>query len=182
MIDLIQKALPDTVEVGGEAFSIHTDFHTWMRFVVEFEYWDKKGELDISYLFKNAVPAFRHQHDYNSIMQFAYPINIVPKGDSSGKKILDYVVDSDYIYAAFYQQYGIDLMESDMHWHKFRALLNGICEGTKLHEIMGYRSYTGEKIKNQDDLYRRLRNSWELPVIEAEEDVEAEEEFNNYFD
>ncbi|MCM1159382.1 MAG: bacteriophage Gp15 family protein [Bacteroidales bacterium] len=181
MIDLTQKNMQDTIEVGNEIFSIYTDFRIWMRFVIEFENWDKKGELNISYLFKNSIPVFRCREDYSSIFSFAYPINVVPRGEHSNIKVLDYVIDADYIYSAFYQQYGVDLLETDMHWHKFNSLLNGICDGTKLHEIMGYRSYTGEKIKSQDDLYKKLRDRWELPLVQTKEDLEAEEEFNNYF-
>lgn len=181
MIDLTSKALPNTVMVGGEAFVVHTDFRVWLRFVIAFESWDKTGELDISYLFKNAIPLFQGREDYNAIMEFAYPVNVVPKGEPSTEKIYDYVIDSDYIYSAFMQQYHIDLMRTDMHWHIFRALFNGIADGTRFHEIMGYRSYTGERVKSQDDMYRRLRNAWELPVVETEEDRKMEEEFNDYF-
>lgn len=182
MIDLTSKALPDTIEVAGEAFLLNTDYRVWLRFVIEFESWDKHGELNIEYLFKDGLPVFWSREDYNAILEFAFPINVVPRGEEPTEKILDYVIDSDYIYSAFMQQYHIDLLKTDMHWHVFKALLNGISSGTKLHEIMGYRSYTGEKIKNQDELYKRLKNAWDLPVEESEEDRLKEEEFNRYFE
>lgn len=182
MIDLTQKALPNTVTVGGKAFSINTDYRVWMRFVTEFEKWDKKGSIDISYLFPIGQPIFRAQSDYDGIFAFAYPQNVVPRGEPSTEKIYDYMIDSDYIYSAFMQQYGIDLLSVDMHWHQFRALFNGISEETRFHEIMGYRAYTGEKIKSQDELYRKLKNAWELPVERSEEDIQAEKEFNDYFE
>lgn len=183
MIDLTKRALPDTIEVGGRAFCVHTDFRIWMRFVLDFEAWDKTGELDISYLFKDRQPAFRKTEDYAGIFAFAWPPCELPRTDGDGEpvKLYDYRLDSDYIYAAFYQQYHIDLLSAKLHWHVFRALFLGLTEGTRLHEIMGYRSYTGEKVKTHDEMYRRLRNAWELPVPESEEDRMAEEEFNRYF-
>jgi len=182
MIDLMNKALPYTINIGGKAFNVNTDFRVWMRFSNSFEKWDKKGELDISYLFKDEMPIFRNKEDYDGIFEFAFPTNIVPKSNESiGVRVLDYEIDADYIYSAFLQQYGIDLMDADMHWHKFKALLNGINTGTKLHDIMGYRSYTGESIKNQDTLYKRLRDAWELPMLESEEEKELENTFNDFF-
>ena len=183
MIDLIsRKALPNTVLVGGKAFSVYTDFSIWMRFVNAYEKWDKKGELDISYLFKNELPVFHSIEDYAPVFEFAYPKNQIPRGEPSSERILDYEIDSDYIYAAFYQQYGIDLLEiKELHWHKFKALLNGLCEETRLYEIMGHRSYTGEKIKSQEEIYRRLKEAWSLPEIETEEQKEVEDRFDDFF-
>lgn len=42
-----------------------------------------------------------------------------------GEKDFDYEFDAPEIYASFRQLYGIDLLEEDMHWWKFRALLSG---------------------------------------------------------
>lgn len=184
MMDLTKKALPNTVTVGGRAFPIYTDYRIWMRFSLEFEQFElngMKGVLDISYLFKNELPVFCSIEDYSEILLFAFPPTILPRSESSsGAKVLDYIIDSDYIYSAFMETYGIDLIDiKELHWHKFKALLSGL--GTKLPDIMGYRSYTGEKIKSQDEIYRKLAYAWELPEVETEEERREEEEFNNYF-
>lgn len=49
----------------------------------------------------------------------------------------DFEEDSGYIFAAFIQQYGIDLTETNMHWFKFLALFKSLqdCAFTKLQEI-----------------------------------------------
>lgn len=184
MIDLTKKALPNTVMVGGRAFPIDTDFRIWMRFSIEFERWKEDGmtgELDISYLFKNELPVFRRAEDYSEILLFAFPPVICPKHQESGQKVFDYAVDADYIFSAFMETYGIDLTEvNDLHWHKFNALLSGI--GTKLTDIIGYRSYTGEKIKSNEEMCRRLKYMWELPEVESEEEKESEEKFDRFFE
>lgn len=178
MMNLIKKGLPDTVVIGGEPFLINTDFRVWMRFCQEFETWKKKEDLDVAYLFASEIPTIQSAEDMSAVLSFAYPLAVVPKdsgGDSSGR-ILDYQIDADYIYAAFLEQYGIDLLETDMHWHKFRALLNGLNDSSKLREIMGYRCYEG----NDKDLIK-LRNAWEIPVELTEEEKKVKEEFDNYF-
>ena len=44
--------------------------------------------------------------------------------------------DAPYIYSAFLQQYGIDLVEEDLHWWKFRALLVSLTEDCKFVKIV----------------------------------------------
>lgn len=53
MIDLTKRALPNTVVVGGKAYSIYTDFRLWMRFEIAVGKLQRGETLDISYLFKN---------------------------------------------------------------------------------------------------------------------------------
>lgn len=177
MMDLMTKGLPDTVIIGGNPFSVNTDFRVWMRFCNSFEKWDKKKDLDISYLFRGEIPSIETEEDMKAVLKFAYPPAVVPRNTKGNDgRILDYEIDADYLYSAFLGQYGIDLTDVDLHWHKFRALLSGLNDSTKLHEIMGYRCYTGT-----DKEYIKLRNTWELPVELTEEDNKKKEEFDDYF-
>ena len=60
------------------------------------------------------------------------------KGDLLVEDIAyDFDVDDIYIYAAFIQQYGIDLTKTNMHWFKFNALFSAIrdCTFSDLQEI-----------------------------------------------
>ena len=179
------EALPNIVIVNGKAYAIYTDFRVWMRFCLEFEAFRDggyEGVMDISYLFKNLLPEFEKPEDYQTIIDFAYPQNVVPRGiQDAEERILDFRIDSDYIYSAFMQDYKIDLCEAKMHWHKFKALLNGISENTRLCQIMGYRSYTGEQVENHDKIYKKLKNAWELPKKLTEEEKHQNEEFERYF-
>lgn len=48
--------------------------------------------------------------------------------------------DAPYIYAAFKEQYGMDLTEKEsLHWWKFMALFESLGEDTKMSKIMYYR-------------------------------------------
>ena len=58
------------------------------------------------------------------------------------KPLYSFEEDAPYIYAAFLQQYGIDLnkIESeDLHWWKFSALFQSLGEDMKISKIMYYR-------------------------------------------
>ena len=57
MISLTKKGLPNVVEINGNPYSIYTDFRLWMRFEIELGRMKKGDYLDISYLFKNEMPA-----------------------------------------------------------------------------------------------------------------------------
>lgn len=60
----------------------------------------------------------------------------------AGIKVIDFDLDSDYIYASFLQAYGIDLTSriGRLHWKDFTALFGGLPEGTKIKEVMKIRS------------------------------------------
>lgn len=177
MINIMVRGLPDTVTIGDEPFSVKTDFRVWMRFCNLFEKWHKDEELDIAFVFSDRVPAISSAEDMQEILNFAYPRCVIPKSDgSTSVRVLDYVMDADYIYSAFLGQYGIDLIETELHWHKFRALISGLNSSTRLYEIMGYRCYEG-----RDKDYIKLRGIWGLPPEPSREDVQAKEEFDNYF-
>ena len=113
-----------------------------------------------------------------ALIQFCNPPQVLPRAESfnadAGDRVTDYNLDSDFIYAAFMELYGVDLVESNMHWHKFLALFKGI-HGTKLNEIISCRLY--ENTSGKRDSYTRqmekLRRAWELPQIETDENDEA---------
>lgn len=177
MMDLTRKALPNTVMVGGRAYSIYTDFRLWMRFEIAVSKLKRGETIDIAYLFKNEHPVYC---DIRELFAFSRPESPLPRPISHSSVIaLDYELDADLIYAAFLGQYGIDLVEvKELHWHKFLALLNGLNESTKLREVMGYRCY--EKSEEKKDPYEELRRAWEIERISEEEQAELDE-FSDLF-
>lgn len=89
----------------------------------------------------------------------------------------------DYIFAAFLQAYDIDLTEVNMHWYKFRALLQALPEKTMLSQIMSYRAYTGhENSKDEKEIYSKLKDLWTPRPKPTKQELKAEEEFEKYFD
>lgn len=181
MMDLTQKALPNTVAVGGRAYSIYTDYRLWMRFENDVRKMQSDDVIDIKYLFKNEFPVYCSVTD---LFQFSRPACKFPRhiGDGSGCRVIDYELDADMIYSAFFGQYGIDLIDiEELHWHKFLALLRGLNSSTKMREVMGYRSYTKQKPDNSRDIYEELKAAWEIEEPLTPEEQEELDKFNDMF-
>lgn len=96
----------------------------------------------------------------------------LPQRPSAGaqKRLVDFELDGEYIYASFLQDYGLDLIEQKgkLHWKKFIWLFQGLSEKTKIKEIMRIRG-TEEPRPNQYNQkeiqrIRELKSYYALPV------------------
>jgi len=173
MIELTKRSLPNVIRLMGRDFSVYTDFRVWMRFAIEVRKIRGSEGIDVSYLFKNDMPA---HCDLRPLLEFAFPKKEIPRaiGGGSDAVLIDYEIDADLIYAAFMGQYGIDLLTTDMHWYVFQALLSGLNDSTKLREVMGYRAYTPHNNDKKTDQYERLRVAWEIVYETPEEEAETQ--------
>lgn len=180
MIDLTKRTLPNTVEVNGRAYSVYTDFRVWMKFEIALAASHGKDPIPIEYLFKNDRPIYC---DVRELMAFSRPPHELPRpvsGTAHDVIVIDFRQDANLIYAAFMQQYGIDLTEvEELHWHKFLALLDGLI-GTKLTEVMGYRCYQRHD-RNDIDPYEEMREAWRIEKPLTEEEQAELDAFNEMF-
>ena len=176
MIDLTKKGgLPNVVEIDGSPYSVYTDFRLWMRFEVEVSKLQYGQNIDVSYLFINEMPA---RCNLEELLEFSRPKSELPRSRGHSDVIaLDYELDADYIYSAFLSQYGIDLLEVDMHWYKFLALLKGL-KNEMICDIMSWRCY--EKSDDKKDIYAELREAWRIERISPQEQIEINK-FSSYF-
>lgn len=110
--------------------------------------------------------------------------NEVPRATRAPSRVkyIDLIIDGEFIVSSFQQAYGIDLTSCEMHWHRFRALLDGLPDDTKLARIMSYRGYdpSDEKRKHSDMMQER-KMAWALPMDENEDDMGGFEGFINAF-
>ena len=181
MIDLTKKSLPNTVEVDGRLYSVYTDFRVWMKFEIALAASHGREPIPIDYLFKNERPIYC---DVRELLKFSRPARELPRkvsGTASDDVIvIDFRIDADLIYAAFLQQYRIDLTEvEELHWNKFLALLNGLTE-TKLSEVMGYRCYERHDRKDIDP-YEEMREAWRIEKPLTREEQDELDDFNKQF-
>lgn len=190
MLTLTKVKLPDCIEVDGKFFFIKTDFRDWLNFsrIV-----NTKGAVldDLDYIYFSEVPPAAYKKKaFQKLLEFFQPKAELPRktpGAETGK-VLDYEIDADLIYAAFYEQYGIDLLATDnhghavvqMHWHRFLALLSGL-HSTKLNEVMSWRIWTGDTKTEYGKQMQKLRNAWELPEEKDEKVQKDLEKFNKLF-
>lgn len=179
MIDLTKYRLPETVEVDGSLYPVHTSFKSWLRFL-ELVAARNTPPKKFDFMYADAKPPSK-LNGVAALLKFCNPPQELPRTQKDGPsdKVVDYSLDSDYIYAAFMENYGIDLVESDMHWYKFLALFKGLHD-TKLSEIIGYRLYEPPSGKPNEYTKQmlKLKSAWELPTEsdEEDEDLKAFEE------
>lgn len=67
--------------------------------------------------------------------------NPMPMKKEDKKKYMDLRQDAKYIYASFMSDYKIDLFEQQgkLHWYKFKALLDGLTESSRLSQVVKIR-------------------------------------------
>lgn len=102
---------------------------------------------------------------------FSQQIKVESKPSGHKKeRLVDFELDGEYIYASFYQDYGIDLIEQQgrLHWKKFLALFQGLSDDTKIKQVMHIRGMDPPKPtkNNQEQIQKfwELKSYYALPV------------------
>ncbi len=156
--------LPRSITIGGEAYAINTDYRIMADFEMKIANADMSDRTafakdlfeTVSALFID-VPHAGAQQIIEGVLWY-YRCGNEPRETSvtprSNKRYYDYSEDSDYIYAAFMQQYGDDLLTSKMHWWEFRAKFMALTEATEFVKIMQYRGTDVSKIKCREERSR----------------------------
>ena len=174
----LQKArLPETIDVNGSLYKIHTDYRYFLRFREHIQE-PTANPADFDYMYVGAKPADRVE-GINKLYNFMTPPQELPRrtGAESSEIVIDYEIDAPYIYAAFMEQYGLDLLLAPLHWYKFLALLHGLHD-TELNNIINARLF---RPSGRDDEFEKSRRkqyeAWRLPQPGDNEPDEARDEF-----
>lgn len=183
MIDLSRAFLPDTVTVEGRDFPVHTDFRFWINFVRKVKDIENCQYGDFDFIFADEIPENKKE-SFEALCRFAFPVPELPRKTGSEKSDIipyDFDLDADYIFAAFYQQYRIDLCDEKLrlHWYKFTALFNGL-KDTKFDDIISWRFFVpGEKYDAEKERLR-LRQKWEIKHKLTKKEKETVEKFRKH--
>ncbi len=170
MIDF-KKEMPDYVEYEGVRYRVNSDFRVWINtesiLYSDMPWFEKVIEL-FKLCYKDSLPpdanaAFILLIDFYCGGETGKSKNKEHKGTSA--RVFDFEADTELFYAAFMQQYGIDLTEEYLHWWKFLALFRSIGQDTKLFSVMQYRAMDLSEItdKRQKDYYKNLKRIYRLP-------------------
>lgn len=184
MMDL-SKPLPCEIYVNGNGFFINTDFRIWLRFGRLLKVTGSNPMFgDMLFLFREDVKIEQHLLPklLMACIEFYVNKNDIPKdmGGGNGARLYDFDMDSEFIYAAFMQQYHVNLFTANIHWHEFLALFRCLSDDTMMSKIMGYRGYHKDN-RTQEHAMQQLQYMWALPIEYTEEEEEAIDAFNNYF-
>lgn len=179
MVRLDKAFWPSAVSVHGEDFPVHTEHWFWLTFSRLIREEHPLTEFD--FLYDGEKPADR-EAGLAALMSFYAPPQSLPRdiGGGDSGPVVDFAQDEDLIYAAFMQCYGIDLKAEALHWHKFLALFRGL-GGTKLNEVMGFRSWDEGDKGGYEQFMRDMKRAWRLEESETAEDKVAKEKFNETF-
>lgn len=189
-MNILIDEVPEYVEIDGIEYKINTDFRIGIMFelLIQDNTLTDMEKVEIALnLYYPEIP-----HDpiqaLEKILWFyrcgkeydAESPQEGTEGTTQQQAIYSFEHDAEYIYAAFLDQYGIDLQDIEhLHWWKFRALFKGLKEDNLIVKIMGYRS-----IKIDDNMteaekkfYRRMKRIYTLPDDRTQE--EKERDFTN---
>ncbi len=181
-MSILTENLPTTIEIDGLPYRIKTDFRVWIQFSrLAFT----KEQSAVSFA-RMIVLIFEDNEKcppvtaetMQMLMDFFSPF--AKQGGNGGgfrqKKQFDYDFDADKIYAAFIQQYGIDLAKVNMHWWLFKALFDSISDETHFGKILQYRGMDLSSVKNKDmkKHYEHMKRVYALPDDRTEEEKERD--------
>lgn len=161
---------PKALTIGGKKYRIYTDYRIWMNFEEKLIKSDNISFLDIiSLIFVLELPPVDLFEEAVEQILWFYRCGKSAVNDSngnSGKQIFDYDFDAGYIFAAFLQQYKIDIGEIDIHWWKFRALFLALPEDTEFVKIMGYRSISisSKMTAEEKAFYTKMKKLYAIPL------------------
>lgn len=184
----LNDPLDDRVTIDGEEHPIYMAFDNVMSALEAFD--DQElSEADRLYIFLGIM-----LHDYDqeliSTLDFETQVDVgkqiidqinsepienqpvdlegnpMPQPKRDGEQLVSFLFDAKYIYAAFMQAYGIDLIEQQgsLHWSKFSALLNALPDNTLMRQIIDIRKTDLSEIKDKDEKKRikKLKQQFSL--------------------
>lgn len=103
-----------------------------------------------------------------------YGFGVVDGSKGTGRPVLDLWIDGERIVASFQAAYGIDLLHTSLHWHRFQALLRQLPPDTVLMQVIRLRLLDLRQIED-DALRHRLRQAKravQLPEPESRQEGE----------
>lgn len=168
-MSILTSPLADCIIYNDEVYHLKTDFRIWLKF--------EQIMQD-----KNLSVAAKTGMIYDLCFEEPPPQGAVfgalwnfYKGDNDtapvkkGKPVVSFEQDADYIFAAFYSQYGIDLSCDELHWHKFKALFAGLNEEHMITRIMHFRSMDISQIKDKGHkaYYRKMKKLFRIKTGET---------------
>lgn len=192
-MNIICDNFPNALDIGGEMFKINSDLKTWLKVTQTIE--EETDNITkviniINLVFPPQTLPKKLDETLNAIIKFYCGNNsevnrAKGKENANKKRIVSFWTDSDYIYCAFLSQYGIDLLQSDMHWWKFLALFSGLSGEHRILKIMEWRGADLSKIKDKAvrSQIRTMQRLYKLPELKGKvlEDSEIAEVFANAF-
>ncbi|MBU3109340.1 bacteriophage Gp15 family protein [Clostridium gasigenes] len=172
-MNILIDLLPSSVEVECVKYEINSDFRTSILFemLMQDDEVSDEDKIVASLELYYAVLPPNLEMALEKILGFYRCSKDIVKSKGNDKcksvtQIYSFDYDDDYIYAAFLDQYGVDLQDIEyLHWWKFKAMFKSLKEDAEIVKIMGYRAMDVSKIKDKEEkeFYNRMKKMYEIP-------------------
>lgn len=180
-MNILTEKLPRQVEIDGVKYNINCDFRT----SINFELLIQESEMSGTEKVNNALKLYFRDIPKNTDLAIEKILWFYSCGKNSQnesktnknhqigfvQRAYSFKHDSNYIYSAFYQQYGIDLAKEELHWWKFKALFNSLMDDCLFSKIMYYRTVeiNSKMGKEYQQKLRKLKEIYALPLTNTEQ-------------
>ena len=167
------NALPYEIEFEGETYKLTPAYDNVLNMYESIKGLSTLDRLDVMAYYLMEEPVL----NVNLILEIIELIlGKAPTAEHS-QPFFSFTQDAPYIYAAFRQQYGIDLLaeRGKMHWWAFNALLRGLTDATQFVKILQIRQKPIPKATktNREEISQLLRLKAEYRLEISEEDRQA---------
>jgi hypothetical protein len=179
-MNILVDLLPIAVEIDNKNYEINSDFRTSILFELLMQDSSIGAEdkiITALELYYPVIPENINEAIEQMLWFYRCGKEITSsKGNGKGKsvtQIYSFEHDDDYIYAAFMDQYNIDLQDIEyLHWWKFKAMFKSLKEDNEIVKIMGYRSMNLSKIKSKEEkaYYKKMQELYKLPMPKDEQE------------
>lgn len=183
--------LPESIVVGGTEIPIHWDFRASIAFESVIQDPRVKPEEQLYrllelYFDREVLPLINnlgergYAEDFlNAVFDFykcGKTVGTIGK-DMSKRPAYSFEHDAERIYAAFLEQYGMDLYTvKNLHWWKFRAMFSNLsdtCEIVRIMQIRTKELEPGMTAKERRAL-KKAKSIYALPDLRTQEQIEAD--------
>lgn len=181
-MNILIDLLPTSIEINKREYDINSDFRTSILFelLMQDNSIKKEDKLIMGLnLYYQEVPPKKYWEEATEQILWFYRCGkdmMTSKGKGKGKsdiQIYSFEHDDDYIYAAFIDQYRIDLQDIEyLHWWKFKAMFKSLKEDNKIVEIMKYRGIDLSEIKDKEQkaYYKKMKDIYKIPISKDEQE------------
>lgn len=166
----LYESPPESITVDGVEYPIDTDFRFWIRFqtaLLSGKTEEEKAKALCEIMGEASLPMTKSGLDA-AVKFYAGASTENPTNGEKKDIAFDFEKDSEFIFSAFMDSYGIDLTTERLHWWRFKALFKSLPEDCQMCKIMMYRTIDLKKVpKDQRPFYREMKKRYALEKVET---------------
>lgn len=151
------EKLHNEIEYGGEVYKITPTYDKIIKIFYVFNHDDSLLPGDYLGLCLDMLIDGEHPEDAGLLSAIMNEISEQTDKQAHEPVLFDFQQDSDLIYAAFMQAYGIDLHDEigRLRWEKFLALFKGLPDETEFRQVVKLRATPVPKLDKNNGAYVR---------------------------